>query len=100
MKVRKAIDYKVKGLGKAIKKARLKDGRPVNELADIAGMTRANWTKIEREETLTLPLATLRRIEGALNVRFFSPDSPLGEEEGETEVPVLSKSISIPKPTS
>ncbi|NEZ57716.1 XRE family transcriptional regulator [Leptolyngbyaceae cyanobacterium CCMR0081] len=74
MKVRKDVDFP--GLGAKIKKARekLQDealGRlSVNKIATDAGMTSANWYKIESEETKVLPLETLRQIEKVLGANF------------------------------
>ncbi|MEX0271201.1 helix-turn-helix domain-containing protein [Leptolyngbyaceae cyanobacterium UHCC 1019] len=58
----------VPGIGKMIKDARLRNPRSVNEIAKAAGMTRANWYRIENEENDVLPEATLRRIEEVLNI--------------------------------
>ena len=81
MKVRKDIDFP--GLGLRIKEARekLQDDHPeklsVTKIAANAGMTSANWYKIENEETKVLPLETLRQIEKVLGVDFgISFDTP------------------------
>ena len=59
----------VRGLGQAIKRARLKDGRPLRQICAQVGMTTANWYRIESENQ-TLPLETLRNIEEILGVSF------------------------------
>lgn len=56
------------GIGAKIKDARERDPRSVDELAKAAGMTRANWYRIEREENDVLPEPTLRKIEQVLGV--------------------------------
>lgn len=78
MKVERVIHIEVPGLGAQIKDARLKDSRPVSQLAKAAGMTRANWHRIENEEYLVLPEKTLKKIEAVLEVDFgvnFQPDN-------------------------
>jgi transcriptional regulator with XRE-family HTH domain len=68
MKVVRVVD--VPGLGARIKEAREALDRPLTEVAYLAGMSTANWYRIEKEETKELPEATLRRIEAALGVSF------------------------------
>lgn len=68
MKVVRVVD--VPGLGAQIKAARESDSRPITELAYLAGMSAANWYRIEKEDTKELPEETLRRIEAALGVSF------------------------------
>lgn len=58
------------GIGAKIKEARERDPRSVDELAKAAGMTRANWYRIEREENDVLPEPRLRKIERVLGVDF------------------------------
>ncbi|ESA38470.1 xre family transcriptional regulator [Leptolyngbya sp. Heron Island J] len=75
MKVRKDVDFP--GLGGRIKEAReelqrqqLPERLSVAKIATDAGMTPANWYKIENEDTKVLPLETLREIERVLGVSF------------------------------
>lgn len=68
MKVRKVIEIEVPGLGNKIKKAREASARSLTELCAAAGMTTANWYRIEAEETKSLPIETLRKIEEVLGV--------------------------------
>lgn len=70
MKVRKVIEQDFPGLGVRIRQARESDDRPLTEICALVGMTTANWYKIESEETKSLPLETLRRIEEVLNTSF------------------------------
>lgn len=71
MKIRKCIEVDAPvGLGAQIKKAREADPRALTQLAALAGMTAANWYRIEAEETKVLPLETLRKIEEVLGVNF------------------------------
>jgi transcriptional regulator with XRE-family HTH domain len=70
MKVRKVVEKEVPGLGAKIKQARESDERSLTEICALVGMTTANWYKIESEETKSLPLETLRRIEEVLAVNF------------------------------
>lgn len=70
MKVRRTSDIDVPGLGSQIKAARESDGRPLTQICQLAGMTTANWYKIEAEETKVLPVETLRKIEDVLGVDF------------------------------
>jgi transcriptional regulator with XRE-family HTH domain len=70
MKIRKCIEIEAPGLGAQIKKAREADERSLTQIAFTAGMTAANWYRIEAEETKMLPFETLRKIEQVLGVDF------------------------------
>jgi transcriptional regulator with XRE-family HTH domain len=68
------------GLGARIKAAREGSDRPLRVLANEAGMTAANWYRIENEEVKRLPEVTLRKIEAVLSidlgVEFMHPLPP------------------------
>lgn len=68
MKVRKIVEREFPGLGTRIKQAREANSRSLIQLCAEIEMTPANWYKIENEETKFLPLETLRRIEGILQI--------------------------------
>lgn len=74
MKVVRTIEVEVPDLGDRIKKAREKakatNGRSLTQLAAMAGMTTANWYRIEGEKFNSLPFETLKRIESALDTDF------------------------------
>lgn len=69
VKVVRTLELSVPDLGSAIKKAREKDPRSLTVICGAAGMTTANWYRIESEKQL-LPEETLRRIESVLDVNF------------------------------
>lgn len=68
MKVRKTIDIEVPDLAERIAKARRDCDLPMTQLAAKAGMSTANWYRLERGESKVVPLETLRSIEQALGV--------------------------------
>jgi transcriptional regulator with XRE-family HTH domain len=70
VKVERTQLVDVPGLGAQIRKAREATDRPLRELANLAGMTNANWYRIENEEVKRLPEQTLRKIEEVLGVDF------------------------------
>ncbi|MHC5779716.1 MAG: helix-turn-helix domain-containing protein [Nostoc sp.] len=70
MKVKKVIEIEVPGLGKKIKGVREANERSLTDLCAAAGMTTANWYRIESEDTKSLPIETLRKIEEVLGVEF------------------------------
>lgn len=70
MLVRKTVDRSFVGLGAKIKKAREADPRPLTFICAEAGMSAANWYRIESEEIKALPLETLRKIEQVLGADF------------------------------
>lgn len=70
VEIERVIRVKAPDIGARIKAVRERDPRSVDELAKSAGMTRANWYRIEREENVVLPEETLRKIEAVLGVDF------------------------------
>ncbi|MEH2201228.1 helix-turn-helix domain-containing protein [Nostoc sp.] len=70
MKVKKVIEIEAPELGKRIKEAREANKRSLTDLCAAAGMTTANWYRIESEDTKSLPVETLRKIEEVLGVNF------------------------------
>ncbi|WP_445634557.1 Helix-turn-helix transcriptional regulator [Nostoc sp. DSM 114161] len=70
VQIERVLRVDAPGIGAKIKNARERDPRSVDELAKAAGMTRANWYRIEREENDVLPEPTLRKIEEVLGVDF------------------------------
>ncbi len=69
MKIVKTASIEVPGLGERIKQARKGDSRSLKEIAEAAGMTPANWHRIESEEQ-ALPLDTFRKMEEVLDKDF------------------------------
>jgi transcriptional regulator with XRE-family HTH domain len=69
MRVEKTIVIEVKNLGDRIRAARKADPRSLAVLSKAAGMSPANWYRIE-EEQQTLPIETLRRMEKVLSKDF------------------------------
>lgn len=70
MIVRTVIDKEFVGLGDKIRRARKLDKRSLRQITEEVGMTPMNWYKIEKEETKTLPVETLKRIEEVLGVNL------------------------------
>ena len=70
VKVERTQLVDVPGLGAKIREAREASDRPLRELANLAGMTSANWYRIENEEVKKLPEMTLRKIEEVLGTDF------------------------------
>ena len=68
MLIKKTATKEFEGLGAKIKTAREASDRAMTALCAEAGMTTANWYKIETEEVKALPLETLRKIERVLGV--------------------------------
>lgn len=68
--IERVIRVDAPGIGAKIKEARERNPKSVEELAKTAGMTRANWYRIEREDNDVLPEPTLRRIEEVLGIDF------------------------------
>ena len=66
MKVRVTKDYDCPNLGEKIKEARKKSPKSVTDLASEAGMSVANWYRIEAEENKILPKETLDAMLSAL----------------------------------
>lgn len=70
MKVRKTIDVEVPDLAERIAAARKASDLPMTQLAAKAGMSTANWYRLERGESKVVPLETLQAIEAALGVKL------------------------------
>jgi transcriptional regulator with XRE-family HTH domain len=68
--IRRVVDVDVDGLEGRIRRARMADSRPLTEICALAGMTAANWYRIESGRVRALPIETLRAIEDALGVDF------------------------------
>jgi transcriptional regulator with XRE-family HTH domain len=69
MEVTKTVRVQVPSLKERIKEARSKDSRSITQLCAEAGMTTANWYRIESGKQ-SLPIETLRKIEEVLGVDF------------------------------
>ncbi len=68
--IRKTIDKEIPNLADKIKEARVKDKRSLVKICQEMGMTPMNWYRIEKAETKTVPLETLKRIEEVLGIDF------------------------------
>lgn len=68
MKVERTLSVDVPGLGQKIKQAREADPRSLTAICALAGMSSANWYRIENEDTKVLPEETLRKIEQVLQI--------------------------------
>ena len=67
VKVKKTIEIEVPGLGSKIKEKRKASSKTVEQLANLAGITRQHWHQIENENFRDgLPYETLKAIENAL----------------------------------
>lgn len=74
LKVRVIKDYDSPGLGQKIKEIRKRNPKSVTDLASEAGMSVANWYRIEAEKVEYLPKTTLDAIMAALGeneMNFF-----------------------------
>lgn len=71
MKIKRAIEVEVEGLGEKIKRARKASNRTATSLAAEAKISRGYWYEIEKEQIKeSLPEETLRKIEKTLGVDF------------------------------
>jgi ribosome-binding protein aMBF1 (putative translation factor) len=68
LRIRKIIDYEVMGLEEKIKIARKASPKSVTDLASEAGMSVANWYRIESGKLEFLPETTLKAMEEALGI--------------------------------
>ena len=68
VKIKRTTYYEIENLGTRIKKARLNSPLSVTALAAAAGMSVANWYRIESEKVQFLPEETAQAIESALGV--------------------------------
>jgi transcriptional regulator with XRE-family HTH domain len=62
------IEVEQKGLGDALKKARESSGLSLVAAGSLAGMSGANFNRIENEDVKGVPLATLIRAANAVNL--------------------------------
>jgi transcriptional regulator with XRE-family HTH domain len=69
MEVVKTVRVQVPALNDKIKQARLNDDRTITQICGLAGMTTANWYRIESGRQ-SIPLETLRKMEQVLGVDF------------------------------
>jgi transcriptional regulator with XRE-family HTH domain len=70
MEVVKQIKIQASDLPQRIKEAREKDGRSVQILATLAGISTAYWYQIEQNKRQWISEEILRGIENALDVDF------------------------------
>lgn len=71
VKIKKTIEIEVFGLGKKIKAKRKTSGKTVEQLANLAGISRQHWHLIENENFRDgLPYETFKAIENALETDF------------------------------
>ena len=76
VKIKRTIYYEIQGLGQRIKAARKASPKSMTSLAAEAGMSAANWYRIESEDLKDgLPEETLAAIESALGVSFRDVES-------------------------
>ena len=69
MKVTKLLEIEVPSLEQRIKESRLRDHRTITQICGLAGMTTANWYRIESGKQ-SIPIETLRKMESVLGVNF------------------------------
>ncbi|MBW4469261.1 MAG: hypothetical protein KME45_03255 [Stenomitos rutilans HA7619-LM2] len=97
VKIRRFTDYDIPNLEIQIKKARLDSPKSVTELAAEAGMSVANWYRIEGGKVDVLPETTLSAIESALGVIFLTDpvnsaittDRPKGSDTDRVQASLL-----------
>ena len=65
MKIQQIINFDVPELEALIYRARKADARPLHEIASMAGMSAANWYRIEQGKQV-VPLETLEKMIEAL----------------------------------
>ena len=71
VKIRMTRDVEApKGIGERIKQARIADGRSVQVLATLAGISSAYWYQIEQEKRSYVSEEHFRGIENVLGVDF------------------------------
>ena len=76
MKIRRVEEYEIADLEIRMKKSREVSPKSVTQLAADAGMSTANWYRIEKGEVKYLPEETLDAIESSLGVSLRNkPDS-------------------------
>lgn len=70
LKIRRYVDYDIPDLDKRLKEARKRSPKTITELAAEAGMSVANWYRIEGGNVDYLPETTLQAMEAALGETF------------------------------
>ena len=84
MKIRQVIDTDCPDLGERIAAARKASDAPLTRLAADAGMSSANWHRIEKGDAKTVPLDTVRAMEAALGVDLGIDITPVPQTTGKT----------------
>jgi len=70
VKVRRYQELDVPDFGERLKKARVEDGRSVQVLATLAGISVGYWYQLEKEDREWISEEVLRAIESVLNIKF------------------------------
>ncbi len=70
VKVRRYQEIEVSDFGERLKQARIDDGRSVQVLATLAGISVGYWYQLEKEDREWISENILRAIESVLNVNF------------------------------
>lgn len=70
VKVRRYQEIEVAEFGERLKKARIEDGRSVQVLATLAGISVGYWYQLEKEDREWISEDVLRAIESVLNLDF------------------------------
>ena len=70
MKVRRYQEIDVTDFGERLKQARIEDGRSVQVLATLAGISVGYWYQLEKEDREWISEEVLRSIESVLDLNF------------------------------
>ncbi|MGK7958544.1 MAG: helix-turn-helix domain-containing protein [Crocosphaera sp.] len=70
VKIRRYQEAEVVNFGKRLKEARTADGRSVQVLATMAGISLGYWYQLEKEDREWISEEVLRSIESVLNLDF------------------------------
>ena len=70
VKIRRYQEAEVINFGKRLKEARMSDGRSVQVLATLAGISLGYWYQLEKEDREWISEDVLRAIESVLNIDF------------------------------
>lgn len=70
VKVRRYQEIDVTDFGERLKQARIMDGRSVQVLATLAGISVGYWYQLEKEDREWISESVLRAIESVLNINF------------------------------
>jgi len=70
VKVRRYQEIEVPDFGERLKKARIEDGRSVQVLATLAGISVGYWYQLEKEDREWISEDVLRAIESVLELDF------------------------------